>query len=208
MKKTITIILFFAFAIGIQAQSFEYIIPPYGPLFTLDILEISENEKDTTITRKGQLDTASVQAVMYGNVRQSYNRIARLEASILESVRLRNAYLSALNEAGLNDYFATEISRTASEFNGNWVVVIDGAVYRCDVEGDTRVLRIAANDVSGEVENTAVAGIVPRSRIYILLNPQSAFETVTDENVELFSSDGRNYYGNDSTGKVYRLRKL
>jgi hypothetical protein len=113
MKKTTTIILFFALAISLKAQSYEYKITPYGSLFSLDILEISENERDTTITRKGQLDTASVQAQMYSEIRQAYNRIARLEASILETWRLRNAYISALNEVSLNNYFAEEIANVA-----------------------------------------------------------------------------------------------
>jgi hypothetical protein len=159
MKKTTTIILFFALAISLKAQSYEYKITPYGSLFSLDILEISENERDTTITRKGQLDTASVQAQMYSEIRQAYNRIARLEASILETWRLRNAYISALNEVSLNNYFAEEIENVAPQLNGNWIVAINGNVYRCDIENDTRLLRIAANDISGESENTAVANV-------------------------------------------------
>lgn len=208
MKKIITSILFLACFAALQAQTFDFVITPYGGLFSLDFIEISENGKDTTITRKGQLDTASVVAVEYSEIRQAYNRIARLEASILETWRLRNAHLSALNEVGLNDYFNFERDRIASEFNGNWVVVIDGTLYRCDIENSTRALRIAANDTSGEVENTLVGALVPRSRLYVTFNPAASFETVVGENVEMYSSDGNTYYGEDSNGAVYRLRKL
>lgn len=206
MKKTITIIAFFAVAISLKAQSYEYQITPYGSLFTLDIIEVSDNERDTTITRKGQLDTTSVQAQMYSEIRQAYNRIARLEAAILENLRLRNTYLSALNDVELNDYFNEERDRVATQLNGDWVVRIDQDIYRCDIENNTRALRIAANDTSGESENTLVGALVPRSRLYITFNPQPSFETVTDENIDLFSSDGRNYRGTDSQGNVYFLR--
>lgn len=208
MKKIITSILFLACFAAIQAQTFDFVITPYNGFFSRDFIEVSENGKDTTITRKGQLDTASIVAVEYGEIRQAYNRIARLEASILETWRLRNAHIAALNAVGLNDYFATEIARVAPELDGNWIVVIDGSVYRCDIENASRALRIAANDTSGEAENTVVGALIPRSRLYIDINPTANFETVVGENVTLFSSDGSTYYGQDSNGAVYRLRKL
>jgi hypothetical protein len=106
----------------------------------------------------------------------------------------------------LSAYFDRD--RVAQELNGDWVIVINGNLYRCDIENNTRLLRISANDQSTEAENTAIAALIPRSRLYILINPLPDFETVTDENIELYSSDGRNYYGTDSNGAIYRLRKL
>lgn len=206
MKKLITFILFLACFAASQAQSFEYIITPYGPLFSLDILEISENQRDTTISRKGQLDTASVQAVMYGNVRQAYNRIATLEREIDRLYQERNANLRALNAVDINDYFIFERDRVRRSLNGRWAVVFNGQRYICDVENNNGVLRTAANDNSGLPENTLIGVMVPRSRKFFVVNLDADIEENIGENIDVFSSDADTFMGEDSSGNRLVLR--
>jgi len=215
MKKTATTISFLFLLLGLTAQSTEYkvdkyyishttdtldIVEPIDSIqfdttfsYTLNIIEVSENEKDTTITRKGQLTKAALQSELYSLTRQAFSRSARLQWSAFQALRNRNVYLAALNEAGINDYYASERTRVRQQLNGVWVIRSGSTVYRTEVSDNNGRLITVSSDTSGEPEGTWIATIVPRSRLFLSIAFRPGFGT--DD--EVFSTDGRNYFSSD-----------
>jgi hypothetical protein len=174
-------------------------------VYSFSLLTISDNERDTIVEKRGRLSLSAVQALVFNNIRSTYNRIANLERQIDRAFIERNANLRAADEAGVGDYFQFERDRIWRNINGTWVVRFNGVTYKCFIAGNGR-LRIADNDTNGIPPNTLVGVIIPRSHKYFVINLDAAFEVNIGENIELFSSDADTFWGEDSSGNRIVLR--
>ena len=220
MKKIITLIVFLSCFLGLHGQTVSYevdkyyvshtidtldLVEPYDSIqfdttfsYTLNIIEVSENEKDTTIDRKGQLTKPELQGILYSYLRQVFNQSARLQKSAYDALSKRTVYLSALTQAGINDYYADERSRVRQQLNGTWIIRTGGVTYLTEVSDNNGSMYTVSSDTSGQPEGTLIARIVPPSRLFLSINVQPSFGA----NVEVFSTDGRNYLSSDGSTRL------
>jgi hypothetical protein len=211
MKRIIITVILFACFLGLQAQTVEYkvdayyvshttdtldLVEPYDSIqydttftYTLNYIEISDDGKDTTITKKGGRTNAEVIAELESYTEQAFNDAARLQKQAFDRLGDRTLFLSALNDVGLNEYYANVRTRIRKEMNGNWLVRSNGTLYNCTISNNNGVLRTNGNDNSGVPENTLIARLVPRSNLYMVINFQPGFGTDTD----VVSTDWSNF---------------
>lgn len=204
MKKTITILFLFAFAI-LNAQEYSYQITsePGDSTFALDIVtELSEAR--FSINRTTGLDTAALQQTQYARIQGLYEQIARLHTEITAAERQAAALFRGLNQVGLNKYSAYQISNLDSLYAADVAVWSNSEGVRevCYIqarENNTSVIRRAS-------DNVIVGGIVPRSPNFIQVNLQTGFQIGGVKSVILYARDTRDFRGEDVNNVTYRLR--
>jgi len=204
MKKTITILFLFAFAI-LNAQEYSYQITsePGDSTFALDIVtELSEAR--FSINRTTGLDTAALQQTQYARIQGLYEQIARLHTEITAAERQAAALFRGLNHVGLNQYSAYQISNFDSLYAADVAVWSnsEGAREVCYIqarENNTSVIRRAS-------DNVIIGGIVPRSPNFIQINLQTGFQIGGVTSVIMYARDTRDFRGDDVNGVTYRLR--
>ena len=204
MKKTITILFLFAFAI-LNAQEYSYQITsePGDSTFALDIVtELSEAR--FSINRTTGLDTAALQQTQYARIQGLYEQIARLHTEITAAERQAAALFRGLNQVGLNQYSAYQIINFESLYAADVAVWSnsEGAREVCYIqarENNTSVIRRAS-------DNVIVGGIIPRSPNFIQINLQTGFQIGGVKSVILYARDTRDFRGEDANGVTYRLR--
>jgi hypothetical protein len=205
MKKTLIAILFlFAFGI-LNAQEYSYQITsePGDSTFTLDIVtELSDTR--FSIDRTTGLDTLALQRTQYAKIQRLYEQIARLHTEITAAERQAAALFRGLNQVGLNQYSAYQISNLDSLYAADVAVWSNSEGVRevCYIqarENNTSVIRRAS-------DNVIVGGIVPRSPNFIQINLQAGFQIGGVTSVILYARDTRDFRGEDANGVTYRLR--
>lgn len=204
MKKTITIaILFLTLQLSAQEYSYTITSEPGDSTFTLDIVtELSESRFD--IARSTGLDTVALQQTQYAKIQRLYEQIARLHTEITASERQAAALFRGLNQVGLNQYSAYQISNLDSLYAADVAVWSNSEGLRevCYIqarENNTSVIRRAS-------DNVIVGGIVPRSPNFIQINLQTGFQIGGVTSVILYARDTRDFRGEDANGVTYRLR--
>jgi hypothetical protein len=208
MKKTITILFLFAFAIlNAQEYSYEITSEPGDSTFALDIVtELSEAR--FSINRTTGLDTAALQQTQYARIQGLYEQIARLHTEITAAERQAAALFRGLNQVGLNQYSAYQISNFDSLYAADVAVwsSSEGVREVCYIqarENNTSVIRRASDNV---IDNVIIGGIVPRSPNFIQINLQTGFQIGGVTSVILYARDTRDFRGEDVNGVTYRLR--
>ncbi len=204
MKNAITI-LFLLLASFATAQEYSYQITsePGDSTFTLDIVtELSESRFD--IARSTGLDTIALQRTQYAKIQRLYEQIARLHTEITAAERQAAALFRGLNQVGLNQYSAYQISNFDSLYAADVAVWSnsEGAREVCYIqarENNTSVIRRAS-------DNVIIGGIVPRSPNFIQINLQAGFQIGGVTSVILYARDTRDFRGEDVNGVTYRLR--
>ena len=204
MKKTITILFLFAFAIlNAQEYSYEITSEPGDSTFALDIVtELSEAR--FSINRTTGMDTAALQQTQYARIQSLYEQIARLHTEITAAERQAAALFRGLNQVGLNQYSAYQISNFDSLYAADVAVWSnsEGAREVCYIqarENNTSVIRRAS-------DNVIVGGIVPRSPNFIQINLQTGFQIGGVKSIIMYARDTRDFRGEDANGVTYRLR--
>ena len=204
MKNATTIFfLFLASFATAQEYSYQITSEPGDSTFTLDILtELSESRFD--IARSTGLDTIALQRTQYAKIQRLYEQIARLHTEITAAERQAAALFRGLNQVGLNQYSAYQISNFDSLYAADVAVWSnsEGAREVCYIkarENNTSVIRRAS-------DNVIVGSIVPRSPNFIQINLQAAFQIGGVTSVILYARDTRDFRGEDANGVTYRLR--
>lgn len=204
MKNAITI-LFLLLASFATAQEYSYQITsePGDSTFTLDIVtELSESRFD--IARSTGLDTLALQQTQYAKIQRLYEQIARLHTEITASERQAAALFRGLNQVGLNQYSAYQISNFDSLYAADVAVWSNSEGVRevCYIqarENNTSVIRRAS-------DNVIIGGIVPRSPNFIQINLQTGSQIGGVTSVILYARDTRDFRGEDVNNVTYRLR--
>ena len=205
MKKILTAIIFVLALTALNAQEYSYQITsePGDSTFTLDIVtELSDTR--FSIDRTTGLDTSALQRTQYAKIQRLYEQIARLHTEITAAERQAAALFRGLNQVGLNQYSAYQISNFDSLYAADVAVWSnsEGAREVCYIkarENNTSVIRRAS-------DNVIVGGIVPRSPNFIQINLQAAFQIGGVTSVILYARDTRDFRGEDANGVTYRLR--
>ena len=205
MKKILIAILSFFALTALNAQEYSYQITsePGDSTFTLDIVtELSESRFD--IARSTGLDTVALQQTQYAKIQRLYEQIARLHTEITAAERQAAALFRGLNQVGLNQYSAYQISNLDSLYAADVAVWSNSEGLRevCYIqarENNTSVIRRAS-------DNVIVGGIVPRSPNFIQINLQTGFQIGGVTSVILYARDTRDFRGEDANGVTYRLR--
>ncbi len=203
--KNATTIFFLLLASFATAQEYSYQITsePGDSTFTLDIVtELSESRFD--IARSTGLDTLALQQTQYAKIQRLYEQIARLHTEITAAERQAAALFRGLNQVGLNQYSAYQISNFDSLYAADVAVWSNSEGVRevCYIqarENNTSVIRRAS-------DNVIIGGIVPRSPNFIQINLQTGFQIGGVTSVILYARDTRDFRGDDVNGVTYRLR--
>lgn len=204
MKNAITI-LFLLLASFATAQEYSYQITsePGDSTFTLDIVtELSDTR--FSIDRTTGLDTSALQRTQYAKIQRLYEQIARLHTEITAAERQAAALFRGLNQVGLNQYSAYQISNLDSLYAAEVAVWSNSEGVRevCYIqarENNTSLIRRSS-------DNAIIGTIIPRSPNYIQINIQTAFRVNGATSVILYATNIRDFRGEDVNGVTYRLR--
>lgn len=191
----VSILLCLPFARG---QEYTYSITDNGDsTFQYERATTGIIEGVVNVVRFISLDSNALQSRVYAEVNEAYDQMARKMVEFDNLRRQRNGLLSALNEHGLNDYNNAARVRLDSAWSGDVIYrnaneVIDCLVEQRDNNGPF-IRRVS--------DNVRVLTAIPRSRNYLICN----FNTGAGfgqgvSSVELYSSNGRFYSGEDSNG--------
>ena len=196
-------LIFFLFPISLFSQSeFSVIITSESGDSTFQIDEVTQTGDRFAIDRTVGVDTATLQLRQYTLINRNYERIARLQAEILDATRDNNALRQTLTGLGLNDYTVWQRSRLDSTYAGNWKYTFQGSTI--DV-----ICTVNVNNVSRfyrTSDNQEMFLIVPFSRNNLRLNPSNGWGN-GDPFLNVTSSDGKVFICKDRSEERHLFRK-